>query len=280
MPKIPLRTFIEFGRAFPGKPWRPYLARWQRSTRLRFERSWRVRVEIEVHEGHKGFIRIHFDPSSRHRTTPVAERGFGDLAAELARCGYELRYEPRLPMTLFLRKLRATGPRLAAARREIEARFWPDARSTRRRLGKGAGVAAAIDQFMALRSWTPSTCGWSRRLRLRDGTDAILAIYLVPDTSVRGSHPVSSVIIQPPTRAARQRTARLANVIRAAGYPGSVDLARPRGQRPFLFGHFERGHLGRGGVAAERERLDELATALARFGAGDVSRRGRSRTGL
>lgn len=260
--EVDVDVFRRFSRYFPSSRWRPYYVRWERRVRLRFDAQWLARAEIEVHNGSRAFARVHVS-SPRRRPSPEGEPGFDRLRRALERCGYELRVEPRLPMVLFLKRYRPTGPLLAKVRREVERRLWPDEKP-RRAAGAGkGGIAGAMLQFRRAPTWTPSSCGWSRRFRLRDGTDVILALFLVQSRSGR-LHPEAEVLLHPPRSADRQRLRKLGSVIRTAGYHGQLDTARPAGRKPFLFAHYSNARPVVADPAAERARLDELADAMRR----------------
>ena len=255
-------VFQRFGGAFSGAGWSPYYVCWERQARMRLDHLWVARVEIHVDKGWTSFVRIYFNSASGRRTSPVGEAGFNRLREDLESCGYELRHAPRLPLTLLLKRFRSMGPRLAAVRREVEVRLWPEVPEHRPRSTAQGGISGALRQFLGAPAWAPSGCGWSRRLRLDDGTRVILAILLMQGTKGTRLHPEACVMLEPPKSINRTRMRALTAAVRAAGYRGKVDIARPAGQEPFLFAHFWKDRLGPLGAARERPRLDLLADSL------------------
>ena len=256
-------AFQRFSRAFSGSRWRPYYVRWERQWRLRLDHLWLARAEVEVHNRNQAFVRLFLTSASGgRRASPLAESGFAALRAELERSGYELRHGARVPTTLFLKRFRATGPRLAEAHREVEERLSGMARTRRRNERSEGGISGAMRQFVRAPGWTPSSCGWSHRLRLKNGIGVVLAILLMKGAKGRRLHPEACVLLDSPEATPREPVKRLASLIRTAGYRGKLDMARPAGQKPFLFGHFWKDRFGPGGPTAERRHLDELAAVL------------------
>lgn len=252
-------VFHQFSRSFPGTEWRPYYARWERHAALRFDHLWRVRAEVEVHSAGRTFLQVFFALPSGRRALPFGELGFERLRADLERSGYELRHESRLPQLQFLKRVLPSGPVLASELRRLEACLWRGG-STPRRVGRGrAGIAGAMYQFATSPAWAPSSCGWSRRLRLEDGTGVTLALLLMQNAKGHGHHPESCVLLEPPDSSDSRRLRRLASIISAFGYRGRVDRVRSAGRKPFLFGHYWKSRVGASGAAGERSRLDGLA---------------------
>lgn len=236
--------------------------RWERHWRLHLDHLWLVRAEVEVHERSLAFVRIFLTRASGgRRASPLPEPGFAALRAKLERSGYELQHEDRLPTTLFLKCFRPTGPRLAKTCREVEhlSGMLRKRRTNRRVVG---GILGAMHLLTHAPEWIPSSCGWSLRLRLKNRVGVVLAILLMHGVKGQGLHPEACVLLEAPESTNRRHLQRLTPLVRAAGYRGKLDRARPAGKEPFLFGHFWKARLGPGGAATERYRLDGLADAL------------------
>lgn len=257
-------VFLRFSRAFPSSAWRPYFVRWERHARLRFDHLWLVRAEIEVSGAGRAMVRVYLSSSSRRLSSPNGEPGFEQLRSALEDCGYELR-ESQLPYGLFLKRFRSTARQLAAARRDVEARFWPEERTERRGRSGTGGIAGALLDFSRTSTWAPSSCGWSRRFRLVDGTDVILAMLLHERYRPGELRPDVDVLLFPPDGADRRRIRKLGALVRAAGYSGKLETAHPAGRKPFLVAHYSKRRFPRDGPAAERGRLDVLADAMRRL---------------
>jgi hypothetical protein len=201
---------------------------------------------------------IFFSSQVKGGASPQGEPGFDRLRSEFTGCGYELRIEPRLPETLLLKAFRPTGPRLGAVRKEIETRLWKGERAGAANGVAKSGIAGALVQFNRASAWKLSSCGWSRRLSLADGTRVILAMFLAQDERGRLQRE-AEVLLYPPESADRRILRKVANLCRAAGYEGKLETARPSGGKPFLVAHFDRSPISMAEAAPERARLDALA---------------------
>lgn len=257
-------VFLKFGGAFTSTAWRPYFVRWERHARLHFDHLWLVRAEIEVPGAGTAFVRVFLSPSLPRRGVVESEPGFERLRRALEGCGYELR-DSQSPNGLFLKRFRPTARQLAAARREVEALFWPGERTVPRGGSGRNGITGALRDFSRTPTWMPSSCGWSRRFRLVDGT-AVTVAMLLHQRYRRGQlRPDVDVLLFPPQTADRRRLRKLGSVIRDAGYTGKFETAHPAGGKPFLVAHYSKRRFPRDGPAAERRRLDALADAMRRL---------------
>lgn len=244
-------VFFRFARELEAPHWRPYYVRWERVGRLHLDRKLPVRSEVEVHRGTSSMVRLWL-PSA-----PAGEPGLGPLRVELERCGYEQRSP-----TLFLRRFRPTGARLAAAHREVDAWLQPRGGHRSRPPLRG-GIPGAMDYYFATPWWVPSSCGWSRRLRLRNGVEVLFAILLIPRENGQGHRPEACVQLEPPKGVSRGRLRGLVELTEADGW--QADEVRPTGRAPYLLINFWKSRLGPTGAAGARARLDELAQAMRRL---------------
>jgi hypothetical protein len=263
--KVDTDVFIRFSRSFPSSgKWRPYFVRWEREAEVRFDHRWLVRAEVEVPSaGGRGCVRLFWSSRSRRRASPEGEPGFERFRRDLEGCGYELR--PGSLLGLFLKRFRPTGSLLVDVRREVEARLWRAERTPRATKASRGGIAGALHQFARTPAWRPSSCGWSWRFKLQDGTEVALVMLVVQSDRGGRLQPEAMVLLYPPRSAGRERLRRLGALCRAAGYEGRFETARPTGRKPFLFAHYQKAPLRFDGTEAERARLDGLAAALRRL---------------
>lgn len=247
-------VFFRFARELEAPHWWPYYVRWERVGRLRLNHEWPVRAEVEVHRGMGAMVRLWLPTASGRHTSPVGEASLDTLKSELEPRGYEQRSP-----TMFLKRFRPTAARLAAAHREIDASLWPRGRSRRPRRPLRGGIPGAMDYFLSTQ-WVPSSCGWSRRIRLRNGVEVLFAVLLMPREKGQGHRPEACVQLEPPKGVSRARLRGLVELAEAAGW--SAEEVRPTGRAPYLFINFWKSNLGPAGAAGARARLDALAQAM------------------
>lgn len=249
-------VFFRFARELEAPHWRPYYVRWERVGRLRLDHRWQARCEVEINRGFHSMVRVWLPLASGRHQSPVGEPGLDALRADLERRGYERR------QNLFLKRFRPTGARVAHAHCEIDACMWPELQPRNAREPSRGGIPGAMDYFLSAPAWVPSSCGWSRRVRLRNGVEVLFAILLMPREKGQSHHPEACVQLEPPKSVSRGRLRGLVELTEAAGYRGKVEVMRPKGMAPVLLGHFWRSRLGPAGAVGARTHLDALAQAM------------------
>jgi hypothetical protein len=236
---------------------------------------WTARATIDhVHaiKGSKSFSGIDFArPVRRPREvrSVIRDPGFQQVVGDLQKVGYKPLLGNLEESLHLFRHFPGTRVGLRRERNRLDALLGGPLTSTPMK-GRGR-LDQALDEFGGTPAWQPAGAGWClmNPVRLAGGGTIRFSILLVQrdDGTLVGGRDLcaqASVMVTPAGRNARAVIKKFMPTILAAGYAGDIVAVRSAktGQPAWVIGDFWRNRLGRGGLEAEKARLEELADRL------------------